>query len=69
MARVAQLLTPEARQALLQLEADGYHPALDATSIHLRRFSASVASDSEEKVEHDFRAAARLAKVVGASFR
>jgi hypothetical protein len=67
-AQVAALLDADARRALLELEAEGMHPAIDANSVHLRRWSSSAIADGEEKIEHDFRAAARLARVLGASF-
>lgn len=66
--RVAELLGDEARRALLDIAAEGLHPAFDAHSVHLRRFSASAASDSVETIERDFREAARLARVLGDSF-
>ncbi|HEY8042519.1 MAG TPA: hypothetical protein VIF15_22110 [Polyangiaceae bacterium] len=66
--RVAALLGPEARRALLDLEKEGLHPSVDAHSIHLRRFSASAIDDSQEKIERDFREAARLARVVSDAF-
>jgi xanthine/CO dehydrogenase XdhC/CoxF family maturation factor len=67
-ARVAQLLGVDARRALLEIEKEGLHPAIDAHSIHLRRFSTSALDDSQEKIERDFREAARLARAVSASF-
>ncbi len=69
VARAAGMLNPEARRALLEIEREGLHPAIDAHSVHLRRFSTSAIDDSEEKVERDFREAARLARVVSSSFR
>ena len=66
--RVAQLLDPEARRALIEIEKEGLHPAIDAHSVHLRRFSSSALDDSEDKVERDFREAARLARSVSRSF-
>jgi hypothetical protein len=66
--RVAALLNPEARHVLLELEKEGLHPAVDAHAIHLRRFSASAISDSEQTIERDFRQAARLARVMSHSF-
>jgi hypothetical protein len=68
VARVAQLLGPEARRALIEIEKEGLHPAIDAHSVHLRRFSSSALDDSEDKVERDFREAARLARAVSNSF-
>jgi hypothetical protein len=68
IARVAALLSPEARRALLEIEQQGLHPAVDAHSVHLRRFSASALDDGEQKIERDFREAARLARVVSDSF-
>lgn len=67
--RVAQLLGPEARRALIEIEKEGLHPAIDAHSVHLRRFSTSALDDSQEKIERDFREAARLARAVSSSFR
>ncbi len=67
--RVGQLLGPEARGVLIEIEKEGLHPSIDAHSIHLRRFSTSALDDSEEKIERDFRAAARLARTVSNSFR
>ena len=68
LVRVAQLLGPEARRALVEIEKEGLHPAIDAHSVHLRRFSSSALDDSEDKVARDFREAARLARVVSTSF-
>jgi hypothetical protein len=69
ISRVAELLAPEARRALIELEKEGLHPAVDAHTIHLRRFSTSALDDSHDKVERDFRAAAWLARAVSNSFR
>jgi hypothetical protein len=66
--RAAALLNSEARQVLLELEREGLHSAVDAHSVHLRRFSASAIADSEQTIERDFRQAARLAQVVSRSF-
>lgn len=66
--RVAELLGPEARRALIEIEKEGLHPALDAHSVHLRRFSTSAADDGQDKVERDLREAARLARAVSNSF-
>jgi hypothetical protein len=66
--RVAAGLNPEARHALLEIEKAGLHPAVDAHSIHMRRFSTSAIDDSQEKIERDFREAVRLARVVSTSF-
>lgn len=68
LAQVAALLDPAARKALLEVAAEGLHPALDPHSIHLRRFSGSAVSDSAQVIERDFREAARLARVIGDSF-
>jgi hypothetical protein len=68
VAQVAALLDPAARKALLEIAAMGLHPAVDPHSIHLRRFSSSALSDSEQVIERDFREAARLARVIGDSF-
>jgi hypothetical protein len=38
-------------------------------TVHLRRFSQSAISDHEQTIERDFREAARLARVLGESFR
>lgn len=65
---VAQLLGPEARRALIEIEKEGLHPAIDAHSVHLRRFSSSALDDSQDKIERDFREAARLARTVSKSF-
>jgi len=65
--RVASLLDSDARAVLLELADKSLHPAVDQESIHLRRFSQGGV-DSEEKIERDFREAARLAKVISASF-
>ncbi|CAN5133326.1 hypothetical protein BH09MYX1_BH09MYX1_13570 [soil metagenome] len=67
-AKIAALLDPAARKALLDLAEAGLHPAVDAHSIHLRRFSNGALSDSEEVIERDLREAARLAKVIADSF-
>lgn len=66
--KVAALLDPDARAALLEIAKQGLHPAVDAHTIHLRRFSQGGLADSESEVERDFRQAARLAKIIGASF-
>jgi hypothetical protein len=66
--RVAALFGPEAKQALLQAESAGLHPAVDAHSIHLRRFSQGGLADSEQMIESDFRTAARIARVIGDSY-
>ncbi len=68
VSQVAALFDPIARKALLEVAEAGYHPALDAHTLHLRRFSASAAADSEVDVERDFREAARLARILGESF-
>ena len=49
-------------------EKEGLHPALDAHSVHLRRFSSSALDDGQVKIERDFREAARLARAVSNSF-
>lgn len=67
--RVAAMLNSDARRTLLELEKEGLHPAIDAHSVHLRRFSTSAVDDSQEKVERDFREAARLARAVSSSFK
>jgi hypothetical protein len=67
-ARLATLLDPEARKALLDLATNGLHPAVDAHTVHLRRFSQGGLFDDERMIENDFRAAARLAVIVGNSF-
>jgi len=67
-ARVAALLSPAARTALLQVATEHLHPAVDAHTVHLRRFSQSAISDDEQTIERDFREAARLARVLGESF-
>jgi hypothetical protein len=67
-ARVAGILNPDARKALLEAAKAGLHPAVDPHSVHLRRFSQGGLADSEEMIEHDFREAVRLAKVLGESF-
>ncbi len=66
--RVAQLLGPDVRRALIEMEKEGLHPAIDAHSVHLRRFSPSALDDSQDKIERDFREAARLARAVSNSF-
>jgi hypothetical protein len=66
--RIAALLAPPARTALLEVASEDLHPAVDAHSVHLRRFSGSAVSDSEAVIERDFREAARLARVIGESF-
>src|SRR5262249_23768524 len=68
VARVAALFDAEARQALLAVEKEGLHPAVDPHAIHLRRFSQGGLFDSEQMIESDFRNGARLAKIIGASF-
>jgi hypothetical protein len=68
VAQVSTLLDPPARIALLEVAAEGLHPAVDAHSIHLRRFSSSALSDSEQVIERDFHEAARLARLLGDSF-
>jgi hypothetical protein len=68
LAEVGKLLNTTARRALLDVAAAGHHPAVDAHSVHLRRFSTSAIDDSEQVVEHDFRQAVMLAKVIGDSF-
>jgi hypothetical protein len=65
---VAALLSPDARRALLDAEKAGLHPAVDAHSLHLRRFSQGGLADSEQMIDGDLRTAARLARVVGESF-
>jgi hypothetical protein len=69
VSRVATMLGPEARRTLLEIEKEGLHPAVDAHAVHLRRFSASAIDDGQDKVERDFREAARLARAVSDSFR
>ena len=66
--RVAQLLGADARRALVEIEKQGLHPAIDAHSVHLRRFSTGALDDSQDTVERDFREAARLARAVSHSF-
>jgi hypothetical protein len=66
--RVAALLDSAVRRTLIEVEQEGLHPAVDAHAVHLRRFSSSALDDSQEKVERDFREAARLAQAVSASF-
>ncbi len=66
--QVAALLDPDARKALLEVAKEGLHPAVDAHTVHLRRFSQGGLADSEAQIERDFREATRLAKVLGASF-
>ena len=67
-ARLAKLLTPEARAALLEIASEDLHPAVDAHTVHLRRFSSGAAFDTEEVIERDFREAVRLARLLGAAF-
>jgi hypothetical protein len=66
--RVAKLLDANARMALLAAAKDGFHPAVDPHSVHLRRFSNGGLVDSEVTIERDFHEAARLARILGASF-
>ncbi|MGE0790062.1 MAG: hypothetical protein AB7S26_30585 [Sandaracinaceae bacterium] len=68
LTRAAGLLDPAARNALLASEDAGQHPAVDAHSVHLRRFSQGGWGDSEQMIDGDFHAAVRLAKVIGDSF-
>ncbi len=68
VARVSALLTPAARKALLAVASEDLHPAVDAHSVHLRRFSSSAIDDSEAIIERDFREAARLSRVLGEAF-
>ena len=68
-ARVAALLSPAARAALLEVASEHLHPAVDAHTVHLRRFTQSAIADDEQTIERDFREAARLARVLGDSFR
>jgi len=68
IARVGALINPDARRALLEAEEEGLHPAVDAHTIHLRRFSQGGLADTEELIESDFRATARLARIIGESF-
>jgi hypothetical protein len=67
LARLSQLLDGDARRVLLELAHEGLHPALDAHSVHLRRFSQG-GLDGEAGIERQVRETARLAKAVGASF-
>jgi hypothetical protein len=67
-AKVSALLTADARKALLEVASEELHPAVDAHSVHLRRFSGGAVSDSEIVIERDFREAARLSRVLGQSF-
>jgi hypothetical protein len=67
-ARVSSLLDAESRKVLLEIAKEGYHPAIDPHSIHLRRFSQGGLADSEQKIERDFYETARLARVIGESF-
>ena len=66
--RLAQLLDPTTRLALLDAAALGLHPAVDSHSIHLRRFSSSAISDDEATIERDFRLAVKLARIISDSF-
>jgi hypothetical protein len=66
--RVATLLSPAARAALIEVASEHLHPAVDAHTVHLRRFSQSAISDDVQTIERDFREAARLARVLGDSF-
>lgn len=68
VARAAALLTPAARKALLEIASEDLHPAVDAHSVHLRRFSHGAVYDDEAVIERDFREAARLSKVLGQAF-
>lgn len=65
--RVAALLDPDARRALLEVASESLHPAVDAHSIHLHRFSQGGV-DNPATIERDFHEAARLSKVISASF-
>jgi hypothetical protein len=65
--RLATLLDDATRKMLLEIAHEGLHPAVDQRHVHLRRWSAG-GMDGEAKIERDFHAAARLAKVVSASF-
>jgi hypothetical protein len=64
VSRLAALFDSEARQLLLEAEEAGLHPAVDANSIHLRRFSQGGLADSEPMIESDF----RTARIIGESF-
>lgn len=52
---------------LLDLEDLGLHPAADAHSVHLRRFS-NGGTDSEPSIERHLRETAHLARVLGSAF-
>jgi len=69
LSRVAALVDPDARKALLDAAKAGLHPAVDAHSVHLRRFSQGGLADSERMIESDIYCAAQLARVIGASFQ
>ncbi len=68
VARAAALFDADARRALLEVAKEGLHPAVDAHSIHLHRFSQGGLADSEQVIERDFHETARLAKIIGDSF-
>jgi len=65
--RLGALLDRDARGTLLELARAGLHPAIDQHTVHLRHWS-SGGTDAEANIERDFRQAARLTKVVSASF-
>jgi hypothetical protein len=67
MARLTTALDPVVKKALLEMADLGLHPAANAHTVHLRRFS-SGGSDSVESIERHIRETSRLARVLGGAF-
>lgn len=61
--RLGELLTPAVRAQLVELAKAGLHPAVDAHTVHLRRFS-NGGTDSEDVIERDFQETARLVRAL-----
>jgi hypothetical protein len=62
-ARAARWLTPDARRVLMELAEQGVHPSLDDKLVKIWRYT-SMFYESEQEIEYDLRATARVARLL-----
>ena len=67
LAKLAGMLSADVRLVLLQMAAEGLHPAVDRNTVHLRRFS-NGGGDDEAVIERDFHETARLVRALAPTF-
>jgi hypothetical protein len=66
LAELGRMLSADARLTLLQMAAEGLHPAVDRNTVHLRRFS-NGGTDDPAVIERDFHETARLVRVLASA--